>query len=353
MNEPLPPAVPSHEEPPPLAGVRVLDLTRLLPGPFATLHLRRMGADVLKIEDPGAGDYARELLRSPQRREAGEPSLFFALLNEGKRTLRLDLSQPGGREELLALAREADVLVEGFRPGVMERLGVGWETLRRENPRLVMASISGYGQAGPWAHRAGHDLNYIAQSGVLEQIATREGRPVIPNFQIGDLFGGTQAALAGLLAALFAAQRSGRGRQVDVSMTHELHAHNLLARLAVLEEGRTPAHGLGLLTGGVPCYQVYATRDGRWMAVGALELKFWRAACEVLGRPEWGERHWSLGQEIGGADALALQDEVAAVFATQTLAEWTERFEPVDCCVTPVLRMDEAMRHPLFAAAPG
>lgn len=333
----------------PLAGLRVIDLTRLLPGPFATLHLRRMGADVLKIEDPGAGDGARELLRTAAQREAGEPSRFFTLLNEGKRLLRLDLAQPAGRERLLALAREADLLVEGFRPGVMDRLGIGWEVLRRENPRLVMGSISGYGQTGPWAKRAGHDLNYIAQSGVLGEIVTREGRPVIPNFQIGDLFGGMQAALSGLLAALLAAQRSGRGRHVDVSMTHQIHEHNFLARLAVLEEGRAGAPGLGLLTGGVPCYQVYATRDGRWMAVGALELKFWRAACAVLGHPEWGDRHWSLGQEIGGQDALALQDAVAAVFATRTQAEWNALFEPADCCVTPVLRMDEAMRHPLFA----
>lgn len=332
-----------------LEGVKVLDLSRLLPGPFATLHLRRMGADVLKIEDPGAGDYAREFLRSEAEVSAGEPSLFFRLLNEGKRLHRIDLAQPSGRQELLALVREADVLVEGFRPGVMDKLGVGWERLRAVQPRLVMCSISGYGQRGVFAQRAGHDINYVGYAGVLEQMATREGRPVLPNFQIGDLFGGTMAAVAGILAALVAAQRTGEGRHVDVSMTHVVHEHHFMASIAVRREGRSPAPGADLLTGGVPCYQLHRTRDDRWMAVGALELKFWRKVCEVLGHPEWGERHWSLGQQVGGEDARALEAEVAAVFARRTQAEWTALFEPADCCVSPVLRMDEAMRHPLFA----
>jgi alpha-methylacyl-CoA racemase len=332
----------------PLAGVRVLDLTRLLPGPFATLHLRRLGADVLKIEAPGSGDDARAMMRSAEDAAQGRPSLFFRLLNEGKRFHRIDLTLPAGREELLALVRDADVLVEGFRPGVMDKLGVGWPVLQAANPRLVMASISGYGQTGPFARKAGHDLNYIGYAGVLDQIATRQGELAIPNFQIADLFGGTQAAVAGLLAALLAAQRTGRGRHVDVSMTHGVHEHNLLARLAVQATGRSPMPGRDLLTGGVPCYNVYRTSDGRWMAMGALELKFWRAACEVLGHPEWGERHWALGQVVGGEDAMALREAVAAVFATRSQAEWTAAFEAADCCVSPVLRMDEAMRHPLF-----
>lgn len=335
----------------PLAGLKVLDLTRLLPGPFATLHLQRLGADVLKIEDPGVGDYARTMLQSEAERAGGEPSLFFQLLNRGKRLHRIDLNDAHGREELLTLARESDALVEGFRPGVLDKLGVGWSTLHAVNPRLVLCSISGYGQSGPMARRAGHDINYIGYAGVLDQIATRDGRPVIPNFQIGDLFGGTQAAVAGLLAALLAAQRTGIGRHVDISMTHGVHEHNLLARLAVARDGRVAAPGRDLLTGGVPCYNVYRTRDGRWMAVGALELKFWRAACEVLGHPEWGDRHWMMGQEVGGDDALALEAAVAEVFARQTQAHWTERFDAADCCVTPILRMDEAMRHPLFTAA--
>ncbi|WP_337878146.1 CaiB/BaiF CoA-transferase family protein [Caldimonas sp.] len=332
----------------PLAGVRVIDLTRLLPGPFATLHLRRLGADVLKIEAPGTGDEARWMLRSVQDVAQGRPSLFFRWLHEGKRLHRIDLTQPEGRFELLDLVRQADVLVEGFRPGVMDKLGVGWSVLRDVNPRLVMASISGYGQTGPFARKAGHDLNYIGYAGVLDQIATREGQLAIPNFQIGDLLGGTQAAVSGILAALLAAQRTGRGRHVDVSMTHAVFEHNLLARLAVSATGRTPLPGRDLLTGGVPCYNVYRTSDDRWMAVGALELKFWRKTCEVLGHPEWGDRHWSLGQEIGGEDAMALREAVAAVFATRSQAQWTAAFEAADCCVSPVLRMDEAMRHPLF-----
>lgn len=335
----------------PLAGVRVLDLTRLLPGPFACWHLRGLGADVLKIEDPGPGDSARALWQTPAERAAGEPGLFFRRLNEGKRLHRIDLAQPAGREELLALVREADVLVEGFRPGVMARLGLGWPVLQAANPRLVMCSISGYGQQGPWSSRAGHDINYVGYAGVLEQMAGRDGRPVLPNFQIGDLFGGTQAAVNGILAALLAAQRTGRGRHVDISMTHQVHAHHLVPRLAVERHGEAPPPGADLLTGGAPCYDVYRTRDGRWMAVGALELKFWRTACEVLGRPEWGERHWSLGLPVGGAEAQALGREVAERFASETQAHWTALFEPADCCVTPVLRMEEAMRHPLFSDA--
>lgn len=333
----------------PLAGVRVLDLTRLLPGPFATLQLRRYGADVLKIEDPGIGDYARAILQTPAEAKSGQSSLFFRLLNEGKRGHRIDLTSVRGRDELLSLARDADVVVEGFRPGVMAKLGVGWDRLHAINPRLVMCSISGFGQTGPHALRAGHDLNYIGYAGVLEQMVSRDGQFAIPNFQIGDLFGGTQLALSGILAGLLAAQRTGRGRHVDVSMTHGVYEHNFLPRVAVIMTGRSPIPGSDLLTGGVPCYSVYRTRDDRWMAVGALELKFWRKTCEVLGRPEWGDRHWSLNQEVGGPDALALQKEVAAVFRKETQSHWTALFDVVDCCVTPVLRTDEAMRHPLFA----
>ncbi|MCW7537663.1 CoA transferase [Aquabacterium sp. A7-Y] len=336
----------------PLAGVRVLDLSRLLPGPYACWHLRRLGAEVLKIEDPGPGDPARVLMQTEDERLAGQPSLFFRRLNEGKRLQRIDLADAAGREALLGLVRDADVLVEGFRPGVMDRLGLGWTALRAANPRLVMCSISGWGRQGPWAGCAGHDINYLAQAGVLQQIATREGRPVLPNFQIADLFGGTQAAVAGILAGLLGVQRHGRGRHVDISMAHVVHAHHLLPRLQVERSGHAPPPGADLLTGGAPCYNLYRTQDARWMAVGALELKFWRRVCEVLGRPEWGERHWSLGQAVGGEDARALQTDVAALFARETQAHWTARFEPADCCVSPVLSMEEAMRHPLFADAP-
>lgn len=341
-------------DPLPLEGFRILDLTRLLPGPLATRQLVELGAEVIKIEGPQGADQddgTRVMGLTRADREAGRTSLTFRTLNEGKTLLRLDLRAPEGRERLVAMAREADALVEGFRPGVMDKLGVGWSVLHAANPKLVMCAISGYGQSGAWAHRAGHDINYIAMAGVLEQIATRDGDVVVPNFQIGDLLGGTQAALAGLLAALLGAQRSGRGRFVDVSMTHQVKRHAVLAAITLAATGRIVPPGYDLLSGGAPCYCAYRTKDGRHMAVGALELKFWSALCETIGRPEWTAQHWSKGLVPGSAESMALRTEVAAVFAQRTMAEWTARFEDVDACVTPVLRPDEASAHPLFAAA--
>ncbi len=242
------------------------------------------------------------------------------------------------------------MLIDGFRPGVMQRLGLGWEALRAANPRLVVCAVSGYGQQGPWAQRAGHDINYIAMAGVLQQIAGADGEIVVPNFQIGDLLGGAQAALSGLLAALIGAQRSGRGRFVDISMTHQVLRHHVLAVATLGATGRVPAPGTDLLSGGAPCYAVYRTADGRHVAVGALELKFWQSLCQVVGRPEWSMRHWSLGEAPGSPAAMGLREELGAIFAGRPLAHWMQLFDAVDCCVTPVLRLDEAQRHPLFSA---
>lgn len=334
-----------------LAGITVIDLTRLLPGPLATRHLAEMGATVLKIEGPaqdGQEDGTRHMGLTRADREAGRPSLTFRWLNEGKQLREIDLRSEAGRAELRELVRHADLLVEGFRPGVMDKLGLGWETLQALNPKLVMCAISGYGQRGAWAHRAGHDINYIAMAGVLEQIATVEGDVAVPNFQIGDLMGGTQAAVSGILAALLAAQRTGRGRFVDVSMTHEVWRHHVLARITLEASGRTPAPGRDLLSGGAPCYGAYRCADGRFMAVGALEMKFWRAMCEALGRPQWAEQHWTRGLAPGSAESMALRSDVAALFASQTMAHWAALFEGVDACVTPVLRLDELAAHPLY-----
>jgi crotonobetainyl-CoA:carnitine CoA-transferase CaiB-like acyl-CoA transferase len=277
---------------------------------------------------------------------------MFRSLNTGKKMLRLDLRDAAGRDALLAMAREADVLIEGFRPGVMQRLGLGWDVLHAANPRLVVCAISGYGQHSPWSQRAGHDINYIAMAGVLEQIASDDGQIAVPNFQIGDLLGGTQSALAGVLAALVAAQRTGLGRFVDISMAHEVLRHHVLARATLAATGRVPPPARDLLSGGAPCYGVYRTADARHLAVGALEFKFWQALCEALQRPAWVPHHWSRGQVPGSAAALALKAELAAVLSAQPLAHWLAVFDAVDCCVTPVLRLDEAQCHPLFAAAP-
>lgn len=326
----------------------MLDLTRLLPGPVAALRLAELGADVLKIEAPGAGDPTRTMMQSSGDRVAGRPGAFYRLVNRGKRETRLDLKSESGRTVLRALAAEADVLIESFRPGVMERLGVGYPALRAVNPKLVYCSISGYGASGPYADHAGHDLNYIGYAGVLEQLASRDGAPILPNFQIADLLGGALSAVTQILAALWQVSRGGAGRFVDVSMTHVTYAHNVVAQVAVANEGEAPSAGGGLLNGGVPCYNLYRTQDARWLAVGALELKFWETLCMALDRPEWATHHWSLGQAIGGPDAVALTQELAAVIARRPLADWVQLLEPLDCCVSPVLTPAEAAQHPLF-----
>lgn len=329
----------------PLQGIRVLDLTRLLPGPMATMHLADMGAEVIKIEDPGIGDYARTM--GPVRKEVSQ---FFIAVNRGKQGMRLDLKNAAQREVFLEMVETADVVVESFRPGVMDKLGLGWEVLKQRNPRLVMCAISGYGQDGPFAQLAGHDINYVGLAGMLEQNVGPDGVPALPNLQVGDLLGGAQASVQGVLAALIGARVNGKGRFVDVSMTDAVFAHNIMPLVAVNNFGQPAPPGRDLLTGGVPCYNVYRTSDHRFMAVGALELKFWETCCEVLKRPDLKPRHWSLGQQVGGEDAMAVKTELDTIFARRTMAAWTEKFRTADCCVTPVLRADEALGHPLFQA---
>ena len=320
--------------PKPLRGIRVLDLTRLLPGPMATLHLADMGADVVKIEDIAAGDYSREM-----GRVRGGVSDFFRLVNRNKRAMRLDLKNPLGRDVLLRLATRADILVEGFRPGAMAKLGLGYDTVSAINPRIVYCSISGYGQDGPYAGRAGHDINYIGYAGVGGQIGT-EAAPVVPNFQIADLLGGALVPAMGMLAALIDARSSGRGRYVDVAMTDAVLAHAIFPLLGFLERGETPDRGSGMLDGGLPCYNVYRTKDGRWMAVGALERKFWETLCDALGCPELKEKHL-----VYGEDAKPVKARLAAIFAARTRREWQEALDRTDCCVSPVLAIDEALEN--------
>ncbi|WP_207000994.1 CaiB/BaiF CoA transferase family protein [Trinickia mobilis] len=338
----------------PLQGLRVVDLTRLLPGPVATLRLAELGADVLKIEEPGAGDYARAIMQSTADKAAGQPSTFYKIVNRGKRETRLDLKSETGLTVLCALVREADVLVESFRPGVMKRLGLGYETLCALNPKLVYCAITGYGYESPFSQRPGHDLNYLAYAGVLDQIKTRDGTPAIPNIQIADLLGGALSAVTQILAALWKVARGGDGAFIDVSMTHSVHANNIVARTALAEASKdtgdpaTPQAGAGLLNGGVPCYNLYRTADDRWLAVGALELKFWERLCRALNRNDWASRHWSLGQAIGGPDAAALTQELADIIVEHPLDDWVALLEPLDCCVSPVLSAAEAATHALF-----
>lgn len=341
-----PPAAAPSPSAAPLAGIRVLDLTRLLPGPLASLRLAEMGAEVIKIEEPGIGDYAR--LIGPVRHSVSQ---FFVLLNHGKQFVRLDLKQAADRAQFLQMVESADVVLESFRPGVMDKLGLGWPDLKKCNPKLVLCSISSYGQTGPFATQAGHDLNFVGYAGVLQQqAASPDADPVVGNLQIGDVLGGAQTALQGVLAALVAAKMGGAGRWIDVSMTDAVLANNLMPLVSWNSFGSLPKPGADLLTGAVPCYRVYRTSDARHMAVGALELKFWQMCCEVLQRPDWKNRHWMCGLAPNSAESDQLRDDMIALFGQQPLSYWIERFATADCCVTPVLTLEEALQHPLFVA---
>lgn len=329
---------------PPLSGIRVLDLTRLLPGPMCTLYLADLGADVIKIEDTGAGDHARRLSSSPG---AAPPAMtaWYRAINRNKRSLAIDLKAPRGHAAFLTLARDADVVVEGFRPGVVRALGIDYDALRAINPRIVYCALSGHGQTGPRALAAGHDINYLGYAGVLHATGERNGAPALANLQIADLLGGAATAAIGILGALLGAHRRGGGRYVDVAMTDAVLAHQIFALGALEDAGAAVPRGEGLLTGGVPCYGVYETRDARWLAVGALESKFWRALCEALGRDDLVPLQFATGSE-GARTRTSLGD----VFRAQTRDEWCARLAGVDCCVTPVQDFAEALADPQFAA---
>jgi alpha-methylacyl-CoA racemase len=323
------PTSPSTEASPPLAGVRVLDLTRLVPGPVCTQHLADLGADVIKIEDTAAGDAVPPKLR--------------ALVNRNKRGIRLDLKHPDGAGALLRLAHDADVLVEGFRPGVMARLGLGYDVLAAINPRLVYCSVTGYGQTGPDRERPGHDINYCADAGVADQMGNADG-PALSNVPIADLMGGALGAAVGILAALFDVARTGRGRHVDIAMADGALAHAVMPLAALATHGRTKRAGHDTLTGALACYATYRTADDRWLAVGALERKFWDALCDALERPDLKPLHRS-----GNADVEArLRDELARLFATLPLTAWQARLRHAGGCASPVRTLEEALADPHF-----
>lgn len=329
-----------------LAGITVLDLTRLLPGPMATRHLADLGARIVKVQspDPALGDYAKTMGTASEM--DGDSTYFYRHCNAGKEDVFLDLKSPSDYPQLLAWVKKADVVLESFRPGVMAKLGLDFATLQRENPAISLVSITGYGQSGTWAGAAGHDINYMALSGQLIEFCNAQGELTLPNMQYADLLGGAMTAAFATLAAVLHGKMHGVGCWMDVSMTASLLAHNVMPLCAVQATGAAPAAEQALLNGGVPCYRVYRTKDGKHLAVGALELKFWQVFCVAIGRDDWGTRHWSLGSHTpGDANANALTHEVAAVLRSQPLAFWLAALANVDCCCTPVLNMQEALTH--------
>ncbi|HYF27409.1 MAG TPA: CaiB/BaiF CoA-transferase family protein [Baekduia sp.] len=334
------PPTPTGSAPAALEGVRVLDLTRLLPGGYCSMLLADLGADVLKVEDTGMGDYLRW---SPPFHPGVEPSAasaVFAALNRGKRSVRLDLKDPEGRAAMLRLVREADVLLESFRPGVMERLGLGPEVLLATNPRLVVCPITGYGQDGPARLRAGHDLNYLGLTGLLDLSGERDGPPVQSPTQLADIGGGALMAAVGVLAALLARGRTGRGQVVDVSMTHGASAWTVMAAAAFLCDGIPPERGDIALGGGMVCYRPYRCADG-WVTLGAVEEKFWRAFCLGAGAPDLlGHQHDPPGS--------AAHERLEGIFRERGRDAWAAFGAEHDCCLEPVLTLEEALSSELL-----
>ncbi|MFM8791055.1 MAG: CaiB/BaiF CoA transferase family protein [Solirubrobacterales bacterium] len=320
-----------------LEGITVLDLTRLFPGGFCTQLLADFGADVIKVEDTGAGDYIRQAppFYGGELDPGQTSSALFLSLNRNKRSIRLDLKSDGGREAFLRLAESADVLVEGFRPGVTARLGVDYETIREVNPGIVYCSITGYGQDGPLRDRAGHDINYQAQVGILGLTGAAGGPPVQPAVQVGDLGGGALPAAFGILTALFEKQRSGQGQLVDISMTDGALSWLAMVAGRHFADGHDPARGELELAGGIACYLPYEATDG-WVACGALEPKFWKAFCEGVDRPDLLEHQFARPGSEGW-------EAVAAVFRSRGREEWKAFNDEHDCCIEPILGVGEAL----------
>jgi alpha-methylacyl-CoA racemase len=357
----------------PLAGIRVLDLSRLLPGGFCSLLLADFGAEVLKVEDTGMGDYIRWSPPYVEGAEQSAKSALFLALNRNKRSIRLDLKNEQGREALLRLVAEHDVVLESFRPGVLDRLGVGYERMREVNPRIVYCAISGYGQTGPKREASGHDMNYLGLVGLLGLTGERGGPPVQAAGQIADLGGGALMAAFGILAALRerdgapaprspgadadagraqsagagepappARTGSGEGQVVDVSMADGALSWLAMVAAAYFADGTTPQRGELLLAGSVICYRPYECADG-WVTLGALEPKFWQAWCRGVEREELIERQF----EAPGSEAHA---QVVKIFKTRTRAQWEQFARQHDCCLEPVLELDEALDSELVRA---
>lgn len=319
----------------PLEGIRILDFSTLLPGPLASLILAEAGAEVIKIERPGRGDEMRSYVP-----RFGEDSVNFALLNRGKRSIAIDLKAPGAKETLHPLIASADVIIEQFRPGVMERLGLGYKALRAINPRLVYCAITGYGQNGLRADTAGHDLNYMAECGLLSLSVGADGAPVLPPALIADIAGGAYPAVINILLALRAREHTGSGCKLDIAMCDNLFTFLYWALGNVWAAGQWPRPGGDLLTGGSPRYQIYRTADGRYLAAAPLEDKFWSNFCELIG----------LATELRDdtRDAAATRAAVAQIIAGASADEWRRRFAGQDVCCSIVASLEEALADPNF-----
>ncbi len=320
----------------PLSGIRVLDFTTLLPGPMATLMLAEAGAEVVKIEHPDGENMRR------YQPHWGRESVLFAMLNRGKKSVAADLKDAPSRERVLALARSADVVVEQFRPGVMERLGLGYEAFRAVNPRIVYCAITGYGQSGPRSARAGHDLNYIGDAGLLALSSGQPGHRTLPPALIADIAGGSYPAVMNILLALRARDATGEGCFIDIAMSEGALPFAYWAIGTGLGAGHWPLDGGDRLTGGSPRYHLYETRDGKVAAIAALEQKFWEAFALAIGlEPEFVD---------DARDPAAAIARVAEIIAVRTAAEWEPIFDKADCCCSIMQDVRAALDDPHFKA---
>lgn len=316
-----------------LDGVKVIDLSRLLPGPFCTQMLADLGADVLKVEETDGGDYAR-WMRPIGKVDGGQ----FLSINRNKKSIKLNLRIEDGKKILYKLLADADVVVEQFRPGVIDRLGFGYETLKKINPRIIMCSISGYGQDGPMSQVAGHDINYLSLTGILDLIGTDKGDIAIPAIQIADVGGGAQWAAFSIMAALYARERTGLGQYIDVSMTDAVFTYMCALAGAYSTDHKVQRRATGLLFGGYAWYHIYKTKDDREISLGMLEPKFWKDFCNAIGRPEY------IKMQMGPRDVQEkMTKELTELFATKDADEWMEFLGPLDACAAKVKNIEEAL----------
>jgi len=324
----------------PLANLKILDFSTLLPGPYATMMLADMGAEVLRIEAPDRVDLAKVMPPFD-----GKFSTTFSYLGRGKQTLQLNLKQPESVERVKQLVQDYDIVVEQFRPGVMDRLGISYEVLKAINPKLIYCAITGYGQTGPYKDRAGHDINYLAISGVASHCGRADNGPPPMGIQIADVAGGSHHAVMGILAAVIKRQETGEGAFIDISMTDAAFALNAMAGAAALAGGQPQKPESGMLNGGT-FYDYYQTRDGRWLSVGSLEPQFASRLCDTLGLGEL--KSYALSQKPEHQQEL--KAAIKQKIAERSLAEWREVFADVDACVEPVLTIEEAAEHPQLKA---
>ena len=319
-----------------LSGIRVLDMSRLLPGPYCSMMLGDLGAEIIKIEEPGRGDYLRDF--PPKQKE---DSAFFLAVNRNKKSMTLNLRSARGKEIFFELVKNADVVLEGFRPGVIDKLGIGYKDLEKINPMIVVCSISGYGQDGSYVNKAGHDMNYLSIAGITGVTGTRDGKPILPGIQIADVGGGGMLAAYCILAAMIGRDRIGKGEYIDVSMMDGAMAWLCMYAGKYFFDGKTPRPSRELPTGQFACYNVYKTSDDRYISLGALEPQFWVAFCEAVEREDWIEIQYA-----GGERQEQLIAEVGEMFQAHTREEMLEFLKDVDCCCEPVNNFDEAFSHP-------